>query len=55
MRQNIKHWLVFQRNLIITEGQEDVIMYNKAADALGICLSGTFFGWGLAAHPIFQK
>ena len=55
MRQNIKHWLVFQRNLIITEGQEDVIMYNKAADALGICLSGTFFGWGSGGSSNISK
>lgn len=41
--------------IIITEGQEDVIMYNKAADALGICLSGTFFGWGSGGSSNISK
>lgn len=32
--------------IIVTEGQEDVIMYNKAAESVKMQLHGTFFGWG---------
>ncbi len=41
--------------IIITEGQEDVIMYNKAADAVQIRLSGTFFGWGSGGASNISK
>lgn len=33
-------------NIIVTEGQEDVIMYNKAVESVQMQLHGTFFGWG---------
>lgn len=32
--------------VVITEGQEDVIMYSKAAESVSMQLQGTFFGWG---------
>ena len=32
--------------IILTEGQEDVVMYRKAAESLGVSLDGEFFGWG---------
>ncbi len=32
--------------IIITEGQEDVIMYGKASEAIQIPFEGSFFGWG---------
>lgn len=32
--------------IIVTEGQEDVIMYNKAVESVQMQLQGTFFGWG---------
>ena len=34
-------------NIILVEGQEDVVIYNKIADKLGISISGEFFGWGV--------
>ncbi len=33
-------------NIIITEGQEDVVAYNKINQEMGIELKGQFFGWG---------
>lgn len=33
-------------NVIVTEGQDDVVFFQKAADELSVDLSGSFFGWG---------
>ena len=33
-------------DIIIVEGQEDVIIYQKIANSLNIPLNGNFFGWG---------
>ena len=41
-----KEIFFLEDKIIITEGQEDVIMYNKAAEAIQFSLNGTFFGWG---------
>lgn len=41
-----KEMFFLEDKIIITEGQEDVIMYNKAADSVEMQLKGTFFGWG---------
>lgn len=41
-----KEMFFLEDRIIITEGQEDVIMYNKAVDTVNMPLSGTFFGWG---------
>ena len=41
-----KEMFFLEDNIIITEGQEDVIMYSKAVDSLQMSLNGTFFGWG---------
>ena len=41
-----KEMFFLEDRIIITEGQEDVIMYSKAADAIDLQLNGTFFGWG---------
>lgn len=39
--------LFFQEDrIILTEGQEDVLLYPKIAEQLGIELVGNFFGWG---------
>jgi predicted ATP-dependent endonuclease of OLD family len=32
--------------IVITEGQEDVLLYPKVCDDLGIVLRGSYFGWG---------
>lgn len=36
-------------NIILVEGQEDVIFYNKIMKELGIKLNGDFYGWALVA------
>ena len=41
-----KEIFFLEDRIIVTEGQEDVIMYSKAMDAVKIQLNGTFFGWG---------
>lgn len=33
-------------NLVLLEGQEDVILLPKVLDQLGLSLNGVFFGWG---------
>ena len=41
-----KEIFFLEDKIIITEGQEDVIMYSKAAESIQLALDGTFFGWG---------
>lgn len=41
-----KEMFFLDDKVIITEGQEDVIMYKKAAKELAVTLKGDFFGWG---------
>lgn len=50
-----KEIFFLEDNLIITEGQEDVIMYKKAAEDLQIELNGTFFGWGSGGSSNIAK
>lgn len=39
--------LFFQEDrIILTEGQEDVLLYPRVAEQLGIEIAGNFFGWG---------
>jgi predicted ATP-dependent endonuclease of OLD family len=33
--------------VILVEGQEDVVFYQRIADQLGISIEGSFFGWGV--------
>ena len=41
-----KEIFFLEDRIIVTEGQEDVIMYGKASEAIHIPFEGTFFGWG---------
>jgi predicted ATP-dependent endonuclease of OLD family len=41
-----KEIFFLEDNIIVTEGQEDVIMYSKAAELVNMPFTGTFFGWG---------
>lgn len=41
-----KEIFFLEDKIILTEGQEDVILYQKAADELKFHLKGFFFGWG---------
>lgn len=42
-----KEIFFLEDNVILVEGQEDVIWYRRIADCLGIQLLGEFFGWGV--------
>lgn len=42
-------------NVIITEGQDDVVMYQKAAEQLGQIINGEFFGWGSGGASNIKK
>jgi len=40
--------LFFQEDkIILTEGQEDVLLYPRVAEQIGIQIAGNFFGWGV--------
>ena len=41
-----KEMFFLEDKIILTEGQEDVIMYGKAQASVQTQLDGTFFGWG---------
>ena len=41
-----KEMFFLEDRVILTEGQEDVIMYSKVQAAIQTPLDGTFFGWG---------
>ncbi|WP_286842654.1 MULTISPECIES: ATP-dependent nuclease [Sphingobacterium] len=42
-----KEIFFLQDNVILVEGQDDVIYYKKILSDLGIVLKGSFFGWGI--------
>ena len=46
MGTEAKEIFFLEDRIILTEGQEDVIMYNKALKELSFHLDGKFFGWG---------
>ncbi|MGV7031249.1 AAA family ATPase [Methylobacterium symbioticum] len=47
--------LFFQEEgIILTEGQEDVLLYPKLAEKLGVEISGDFFGWGVGGAGNMQ-
>ena len=50
-----KEIFFLEDRIILTEGQEDVIMYNKAANAVNMQLNGTFFGWGSGGSSNISK
>ncbi len=50
-----KEMFFLEDRIIITEGQEDVIMYNQAAQTVNIKLNGTFFGWGSGGSSNISK
>ena len=41
-----KELFFLEDNIIIVEGQEDVIAFNKICDELNIHINAEFFGWG---------
>jgi predicted ATP-dependent endonuclease of OLD family len=34
-------------NILLSEGQDDVVIYQKMFQKMGLTLNGTFFGWGV--------
>jgi predicted ATP-dependent endonuclease of OLD family len=47
--------LFFQEDrVILTEGQEDVLLYPLVAEQLGIQMAGNFFGWGAGGASNFR-
>ena len=50
-----KELFFLEDKVILVEGQEDVIMYSKAANDLEIELYGNFFGWGAGGAPKIPK
>jgi hypothetical protein len=48
--------LFFQEDsVILTEGQEDVVMYPQVLSEIGRSVSGHFFGWGVGAAADMSK
>lgn len=48
--------LFFQEDgVILTEGQEDVVLYPEVFSQLGIELPGSFFGWGVGGADKMEK
>ena len=39
--------LFLDDDIILVEGQEDVVIFNRLSDELKIPINGTFFGWGV--------
>lgn len=50
-----KEIFFLEDNIIITEGQEDVVMYNRAINNLNLHLNGNFFGWGSGGASNIEK
>lgn len=44
---NAREAFFLEDGIILVEGQEDVVYYQKIADQLGIQIKGDFFGWGV--------
>ena len=41
--------------VIVTEGQEDVVCFNRALDAQGLQINGNFYGWGAGGANMQTK
>lgn len=46
-----KEVFFLEDNIILVEGQEDVIFYPLIAKQLGLEFKGNFFGWGVGGAP----
>ncbi len=44
---NAREAFFLEDGIVLVEGQEDVIFYQKIAKELGIEIEGDFFGWGV--------
>ena len=50
-----KELFFLEDNIIIVEGQEDVIAFNKICDELNIHINAEFFGWGAGGASNIEK
>ena len=50
-----KEIFFLEDKIIVTEGQEDVIMYKNASEKLDCEFQGTFFGWGAGGAEKIRK
>ena len=50
-----KEIFFLEDRIILTEGQEDVIMYDKASETVQIPINGNFFGWGSGGSSNITK
>lgn len=50
-----KEIFFLEDRIILTEGQEDVIMYDKASETVQIPIKGNFFGWGSGGSSNITK
>lgn len=46
LQMDAKEIFFLEDNIIIVEGQEDVISFNKLIKELNISINASFFGWG---------
>jgi len=49
-----KEIFFLEDNILLVEGQEDVIYYKKILEELGIKLNGEFYGWGVGGAEKMQ-
>lgn len=52
---NAREAFFLEDGVILVEGQEDVIFYEKIAEELGIEIKGDFFGWGVGGAGNMSK
>lgn len=52
---NAREAFFLEDGVILVEGQEDVIFYEKIAEELGIKIKGDFFGWGVGGAGNMAK
>ncbi len=50
-----KELFFIEDNIIITEGQEDVLIFPKICEQLGVSLKATLFGWGAGGAEKISK
>lgn len=52
---NAQEIFFVEDRVILVEGQEDVIFFKRVEDAIGLSLTGTFFGWGVGGAENMRR
>ncbi|NEU31258.1 AAA family ATPase [bacterium LRH843] len=52
---NAREVFFLEDNVILVEGQEDIIFYSKILEQLGLVINGEFFGWGTGGAAKMQN